>query len=128
VSSISSFELLNSGIVEAVLKVLTEGSPEKVTDTQRVFIAEFMKQLTTEGQTSGSPFSVLVQKLQDLLSRSENFEVITVHQNGYDGNRSSATSMLAKQLRLRLVADEDSDIPRAYRQIMVSIHAIATFK
>jgi E3 ubiquitin-protein ligase TRIP12 len=73
-----------------------------------------------------SPFSVLVKKLQDLLSRSEHFEVVTVHQN-YEGNRSSA-SMLAKQLRLKLVAEEDSDIPRSYRNIMVSIHAIATFK
>jgi len=77
-------------------------------------------------QDEESPFSVLVKKLQDLLSRSEHFEVVTVHQN-YDGNRSSA-SMLAKQLRLKLVAEEDSDIPRSYRNIMVSIHAIATFK
>lgn len=77
-------------------------------------------------QDEESPFSVLVKKLQDLLSRSEHFEVVTVHQN-YDGNRSSA-SMLAKQLRLKLVAEDDSDIPRSYRNIMVSIHAIATFK
>lgn len=80
---------------------------------------------TSEGDT---PFSVLVHKLQDLLSRSEHFEVVTVHQNTFDGNRSSAASMLAKQLRLKLVADEDSEIPRPYRNIMVSIHAIATFK
>lgn len=124
-TSISSFELLNSGIVEALLKVLTEGPTQKITETQKAFLSTFM---TAEGQASGSPFSVLVMKLQDLLSRSENFEVVTVHQNSYDGNRSSATSMLAKQLRLRLVADDDSEIPRAYRQIMVSIHAIATFK
>ena len=73
-----------------------------------------------------SPFSVLVKKLQALLSRSEHFEVVTVHQN-YEDNRSSA-SMLAKQLRLKLVAEEGSDIPKSYRNIMVSIHAIATFK
>ncbi len=35
--------------------------------------------------------------------------------------------MLAKQLRLKLVAD-DSHIPRPYRDMTVSIHAIATFK
>lgn len=77
---------------------------------------------------SDTPLSVLVHKLQELLSRSEHFEVITVHQNTFDGNRSSAASMLAKQLRLKLVADEESEIPRVYRNIMVSIHAIATFK
>ena len=62
------------------------------------------------------------------MSRAEHFEVITVHNNSFDGNRSSAASMLAKQIRLKLVADDDSDIPRPYRNIMVSIHAIATFK
>ena len=81
-----------------------------------------------KNNVSMTPFSVLVRKLQDLLSRSEHFEVITVHHNSFDSNRSSAASMLAKQLRLRLVADEDSEIPRPYRNIMVSIHAIATFK
>lgn len=82
----------------------------------------------TKINVSMTPFSVLIRKLQDLLSRSEHFEVITVHHNSFDSNRSSAASMLAKQLRLRLVADEDSEIPRPYRNIMVSIHAIATFK
>src|SRR5438067_1162467 len=48
-----------------------------------------------------TPFSVLVHKLQDLLSRAEHFEVVTVHQNTFDGNRGSAASMLAKQLRLK---------------------------
>ena len=86
---------------------------------------------TTHKSKSSSPttaFSVLVHKLQDLLSRAEHFEVVTVHQNSFDSNRSSAASMLAKQLRLKLVADDDSEIPRPYRNIMVSIHAIATFK
>ena len=36
--------------------------------------------------------------------------------------------MLARQLRLRLVAEEDSDIPRNCSNIIVSIHAIATFQ
>ena len=84
---------------------------------------------TNQGASpSMTPFSVLVLKLQDLLSRAEHFEVVTVHHNSFDSNRSSAASMLAKQLRLKLVADDDSEIPRPYRNIMVSIHAIATFK
>ena len=84
----------------------------------------------TNGQAimSSSPFGILVHKLQDLFSREEHFEVVTVHHNAVESNKSSAASMLAKQLRLKLVADEDSGIPRAYRHIMVSIHAIATFK
>ncbi len=83
---------------------------------------------SSTGFSPSTPFSVLVHKLQDLLSRAEHFEVITVHHNAFDSNRSSAASMLAKQLRLKLVVDEESEIPKPYRNIMVSIHAIATFK
>jgi len=44
-----------------------------------------------------------------------------------DGKRSSP-SLLARQLRLRLVADDDSGVPRNLHNIVVSIHAIATFQ
>jgi E3 ubiquitin-protein ligase TRIP12 len=44
-----------------------------------------------------------------------------------DSKRSSP-SLLARQLRLRLVASDDSDIPRNLHNIVVSIHAIATFQ
>jgi E3 ubiquitin-protein ligase TRIP12 len=44
-----------------------------------------------------------------------------------DSKRSSP-SLLARQLRLRLVADDESDIPRNLRNMVVSIHAIATFQ
>ena len=75
-----------------------------------------------------TPFSVLVHKLQDVLSREEHFEVVTIHHNSLDSNRSSVTSMISKQIRLKLVADDDSGIPKPYRNMMISVHAIATFK
>ena len=78
--------------------------------------------------TATTSFSVLIQKLQDLLSRTEHYEVMTVSNNSLENTRNNAAYMLGKQLRLKLVAPEDSDIPRPYRNIMVSIHAIATFK
>ena len=86
------------------------------------------KLMTSNTDVRATRFSVFVHKLQNLLSRAEHFEVVTVHHNALDSNRSSAASMLAKQLRLKLVADADSKIPESYRNIMVSIHAIATFK
>ena len=49
------------------------------------------------------------------------------HSRSADSKRSSP-SLLARQLRLRLVADSDSDIPRNLQNIAVSIHAIATFQ
>lgn len=87
-----------------------------------------MKVKNLNPKASATPFGVLVHKLQDLLSRAEHFEVLTVHQNALDNNRSSASSMLSKQFRLKLTADDESETPRPYRNLMISIHAIATFQ
>jgi E3 ubiquitin-protein ligase TRIP12 len=131
--SITSYELKSSQIVDVLLEVFSAPSPISGMDHRSVFLEVFMgrtnqtKVKTASSASPATPFSVLVNKLQDLLSRSEHFEVFTVHQQAHDG-RGGATSMLAKQLRLKLVADEDSGIPKSYRNIMVSIHAIAMFK
>ncbi|KAI4705656.1 hypothetical protein J4E81_000540 [Alternaria sp. BMP 2799] len=131
--SITSYELKTSKIVEVLLELFSMSTSDKKVDPRPIFLEAFMggsgqsKIKTASTASPATPFSVLVHKLQDLLSRSEHFDVITVHQNMYD-SRGSATSMLAKQLRLKLVADDDSGIPKTYRNIMVSIHAIATFK
>ncbi|KAK0384733.1 hypothetical protein NLU13_7211 [Sarocladium strictum] len=132
--SVTSAELLASGLVRVLLEVFSNPDEALARSAQSTFLEVFMgrtvksKPKTATAESPTTPFSVMIHKLQDLLSRSEHFEVMTVHQNAFDGNRSSPASMLGKQIRLRLVADEDSDIPRSYRNIMVSIHAIATFK
>ncbi|OAA60498.1 Hect domain containing protein [Niveomyces insectorum RCEF 264] len=132
--SATSAELLASGIVRVLEQVLSNPDEALANAAQSAFLEVFMghtlksRPKTATADSPATPFSILVHKLQDLLSRSEHFEVITVHHNTFDGNHSSAASMLAKQIRLRLVADDDSDVPRAFRSIMVSIHAIATFK
>ncbi|KAK9771537.1 hypothetical protein SCAR479_11741 [Seiridium cardinale] len=132
--NVTSAELMASGLVR-VLEEVFSNPDEGLADAARAaFLEVFMgrsvksRPKTSSADSPATPFSVMTHKLQDLLSRSEHFEVLTVHQNTFDGNRSSAASMLAKQIRLKLVADENSDIPREYRGIMVSIHAIATFK
>ena len=132
--SVTSAELLNSEVVRVLLAVFNSPDERLSNSARSAFLEVFMgrtvtkKSNTTNTDSSTTPFCLLIHKLQDLLSRSEHFEVVTVHQNTFDGNRSSAASMLAKQIRLKLVADDNSEIPRAYRNIMVSIHAIATFK
>ncbi|KAI1632701.1 E3 ubiquitin-protein ligase UPL3 [Biscogniauxia mediterranea] len=132
--SVTSAELLASGLVRVLEQVFSNPDDTLANSARAAFLEVFMgksvvsKPKATIADSPTTPFSVMIHKLQDLLSRSEHFEVITVHHNTFDGNRSSAASMLAKQIRLKLVADEDSDIPRSYRNIMVSIHAIATFK
>ncbi|PKK47403.1 hypothetical protein CI102_8835 [Trichoderma harzianum] len=132
--SITSAELLASGMVRVLLAVFSNPDEALAHSAQASFLEVFMSPPTKSRSRTGiiesqaTPFSVLIHKLQDLLSRSEHFEVITVHQNSFEGNRSSPASMLGKQLKLRLVADDELSIPRPYRNIMVSIHAIATFK
>ncbi|KIW26064.1 uncharacterized protein PV07_09193 [Cladophialophora immunda] len=131
--SITSSELLDSGIIRVLVQVLSEVPPASSTAREHL-VAAFMQTTykgnikTTSATSAATPFSVLVQKLQDLLSRAEHFEVLTVNNNASESNRSSSTSMLSRQLRLKLAADADSDIPPTYRDMVVSIHAIATFK
>ncbi|KAL8693846.1 MAG: hypothetical protein Q9218_001402 [Villophora microphyllina] len=133
-NSITSAELLHSGIVQALLDVFSGSNVASKAKARASFLQVFLNArmrdaIKSEGESvPATAFSVLVHKLQDLLSRAEHFEVLTVHQNALDNNRSSATSMLSKQLRLRLVAEDDANMPRPYKNMMISIHAIATFK
>ncbi|KAJ5383664.1 hypothetical protein N7517_001575 [Penicillium concentricum] len=130
--SITSSELLNSGIIQILLSVLGNFQAPSIRDARADFLRAFMGvSISDKAQsqsTATTPFSVLIRKLQDLLSRTEHFEVLTVSHNSLENTRSNAAYMLSKQLRLKLVAEEGSEVPRPYRNIMVSIHAIATFK
>ena len=133
--SITSSELLDSGIIRVLGTVLTTDAAETSKGNPRGdFLAAFMgtttsaKIKTTTANSASTALSVLVHKLQDLLSRAEHFEVLTVNNNAAESSRSSSTSMLSRQIRLRLTADADSDIPPSYRDMVVSIHAIAPFK
>ena len=130
--TITSSELLHSKIVRVLLDVFSSSVDDISAKARTTFLEVFM---TAPSQTSTiqcaptTPFSVFVHKLQDLLSRAEHFEVVTVHHNALDNNRSSPAAMLSKQLRLKLIAsDDDAEMPRPYRNLMISIHAIATFK
>lgn len=132
--SITSAELINSEIGRALLDVFSNPNAAQRARARAAFIRVFMCQPAEDKiRASGAaalstPFSLLVHKLHDVLSRSEHFEVITVHHNALDSSRSNATSMISKQMRLRLMARDDSEIPKAYRNMMISVHAIATFK
>ena len=132
---ITSSELLDSEIIEALLHTLAipvDGVPnvDARNDFARVFMGStFAANHQTRGNgLDSTAFTVLTHKLQDLLSRAEHFEVLTVNSNAYENSRSGSTSLLSKQIRLRLTADGVSDIPSHFREMVVSIHAIATFK
>ncbi|KAL8834609.1 MAG: hypothetical protein Q9170_003685 [Blastenia crenularia] len=133
-SSITSAELLHSGIVQVMLDVFSCPDQAPKAKARMDFLEVFLntqmrnKSLAGSDNVPATAFSVLISKLQDLLSRAEHFEVLTVHQNSSDSNRHTAASMLSKQLRLKLVAEDEDAMPRPYKNLMISIHAIATFK
>lgn len=131
--SITSSELLDSGVIRLLGEILKPQSGLSGS-ARSDFTAAFMSRAnktkikTTTASSTATAFTVLVNKLQDLLSRAEHFEVLTVNSSASENSRSSSTSLLSRQIRLKLNADEDSEIPSAYREVVVSIHAIATFK
>lgn len=127
-TSVSSFELLKSGVVDGLLQFATdENRTVSIQRRKEILLEAFAGRKIKGLHPNQTPFATLVKKLQESLTRMESFDVITVAQNSDDSKRSSP-SLLARQLRLRLVAGDDSDIPRNLHNIVVSIHAIATFQ
>ncbi|KAI0675862.1 hypothetical protein C8Q78DRAFT_964482 [Trametes maxima] len=126
-TSVSSFELLQSGVIDGLLQFFTDAERSiPLSRRQDLFFSAFTSR-KSKGASGQTPMAIFVKKLQESLTRMESFEVISVAQSGDDSKRSSP-SLLARQLRLRLIAAEDSDIPRNLHNIVVSIHAIATFQ
>lgn len=136
---ITSSEVLSSGAIDVLLRVF-QNCPSSKVDFMRAFMApRITRNKKISGTASITPFNIFVGKLHDLLSRSEHFEVFTAANQASNllsdfmtgsvfAPSSNATSMLTKQMRIHLIADEDANIPRGYRDIMISVHAIATFK
>ncbi|TDL21828.1 hypothetical protein BD410DRAFT_771174 [Rickenella mellea] len=124
-SSVSSFELLQSGLVDGLLGFATGDRHDVPIQRRQKIILEEL--LPRKSEVTSTPFAVLVKKLQESLTRMESFDVSTVNPGIEDSKRSSP-SLLARQIRLRLVAAEGSDTPRGCNNIIVSIHAIATFQ
>lgn len=85
-----------------------------------------MEAFNSTENAADSPLTALVKRLQEALGRAEEFEVLTALPSGGD-SRSNPATMLARQLKMRLVATENSGIPRSVANVVVSIHAIATF-
>ncbi|KAG7094023.1 hypothetical protein E1B28_007645 [Marasmius oreades] len=127
-TSVSSFELVQSGLVDGLLQFTMDTERQVPVARRKELLLEALgnrrNKLTIGAHT---PFTTFVKKLQESLTRMESFEVVTISQSSDDSKRSSP-SLLARQLRLRLVADDESGVPRTLHNIVVSIHAIATFQ
>ncbi|KAF9136537.1 Ubiquitin fusion degradation protein 4 [Mortierella sp. GBA39] len=131
VSGISSFEFLNSGLPQSLLSYLTDTST-KYTTTQESRIRQFIQgfMVVSQGTSDAStptPLALLVKKMQEGLTRMETFEVETA-QGSLTESRGGPSSSLATQVRLKLSPEEGTEVPSGYQNLIVSIHAIATFR
>ena len=94
----------------------------------------------------------LVKRLQESLSRVERFELVSAIPNSGGGGGGDFVSMnshflyglggsgfnemtlhspsmqLTRQMKLKLVAEDTDNIPNQYAAMVVSVHAVATFK
>ncbi|KAF9109166.1 Ubiquitin fusion degradation protein 4 [Mortierella sp. AM989] len=131
-TGISSFEFLNSGLPLALLNYLVGVKDSKSSNQDgkiREFIRVFMAipQGNSDKPTSAAPLSVLVKKMQEALTRMEMFEVESAQTSLVEA-RNNSSSSLATQVRLKLTPDEGTEVPSGYQNLVVSIHAIATFR
>lgn len=113
---VCEFELLSSHILRSVLDALTTGTEEQIAHARKAFLLGFFK----DGHVK--PFERLLERLAELLSRFEKFEVISSD----PFSLHSSPASLARQLRINLMP-EDNDMKKKVKPITISIQAIATF-
>ncbi|KAG7662237.1 UFD4 [[Candida] subhashii] len=144
VGQISSFELISSGLIEVLSNILScegdNGGSIDVSNCYRAFISSFF--IRDEHKNSGK---LLVSKLQEALTRSESFDIVsagtaTNPSLGYNYLRAdqNQASIMANQIKLKLSPAEragtatngieDDKIASLMQSMILSVHAIATFK
>lgn len=145
-NSISSFELITSGIIESLSNLFTSDKLDRnnnkfgYNDYYRSFIEVFF--------VRDSNIVFLIQKLQECLTRSESFDIISsggsttvnsLYGSGlfklYGSSGTNLdynhTAVMAKQVKIRLIAEGDlkeNKLPTSMQTMILSVHAIATFK
>ncbi|KAK6456355.1 Ufd4 protein [Scheffersomyces xylosifermentans] len=131
---ISSFELISSGIIESLANIFTSDSYDfgfEFNDCYKAFISVFFVDRNQDAA------SFLVTKLQEALTRSESFEIISSGSTNvanigsyFQNNDTTQTAIMAKQIKLKLIAagDTDDKLPPSMQNMILSVHAIATFK
>ncbi|KNC98468.1 uncharacterized protein SPPG_06169 [Spizellomyces punctatus DAOM BR117] len=116
----------------------------------KAFLHVFMNGPTPDPQNR--PFFVqgafkrLVQRLQESLSRVERFEVAAAvpsstgfsyepifgsmfgASGGHLREASNPSMQLTRQLKVKLMAAEPDTVPRQYQALLISVHAVATYK
>ena len=125
-TGISSFELMYSGLGDAILKFLTQTSDGMDQNQRaRIFTEAFSTKLSSQRPTA---LSTLVSKLQEALDKEEKFHVIRAFGTTEDdARRVPGASSIIRHVRLNLSPEPGTDIPPTFRTFTVSMHAVALF-
>lgn len=120
---VSTFELISLGITSQVCNVFI-GEDDTISGITTPRVASFLQVFYDDLDS----FSRFVDLLQDSLTRSESFEIVTSGGNALNGG--SSASVMTKQIKLKLVAEDSGDIPAPSQMQLftLSVHSIATFK
>ncbi|ORX47415.1 hypothetical protein DM01DRAFT_1339048 [Hesseltinella vesiculosa] len=140
---LSSFELLKSGLLDALLAYVTQddlqqdslGPSLPLAQRRQALCDIFKSTMVLEGGVMVAPaLALLVKRLQELFTRFERFEVVTplstssdTASASYNDSQRNPVQWLAKNIRLRL-SGQGPDLPSEYQQLMVATHAVATFQ
>lgn len=120
---VSTFELISLGITGQICYVLAEDEQfvsSHVTPRTSSFLKVFYDDLDS--------LTRFVDLLEDSLTRSESFEIVSSGGNALNSVNNAA--VMTKQIKLKLVAADASDslIPPQLQLFTLSVHSIATFK
>lgn len=124
---ISSFELLRSGLVDGLYSFATGNSDVLPNPVRRGLL---VKALMTPDGAGNARGSAMIRRLQESLSRLENLDIVMTLNSGAEETsslRRLGQAGVHRQLRLRLQAEDPADVPKSCNNLIVGIHAIASF-
>ena len=132
-SGVSSFELLSSGLIGLLANLFLEDNLREhdleLTDMYKSFVSLLFGD-------DYDAVTTLIHKLQEALTRAESFDIISAGASGPANSHSayardaSRTSLMANQIKLRLKTEDDGNevLAKSLQNMVLSVHAIATFK
>ncbi|KAI3780949.1 hypothetical protein L2E82_10943 [Cichorium intybus] len=138
--SVSTFEFIGSGVVDALLNYLTCGSFSRVSVSEsnlpklreqaikryKSFIGVAFS--SDYNESNSVPMSVLVQKLQNVLTSLERFPVVLTHnsRSSTSARLSSGLSASSRPFKLRLVRSHGEKTLRDYSSNVLLIDPLAS--
>ena len=122
-SPVSSFELVASGIVNALLTAFSNDSNKACVKSFEYIFCSSLSPCLNE---IASPLAMLVKKLEEAIDRNESFEIAGTDSDANQTSRFRAASM-TKQMKIKLVSIED-DKEAPSKSVLLVVHAIATFE